>query len=447
MQERPGLRFLILLTIWGVVLTAVITNTTVMASVVVPFSRWQGEIAAWYLGVRSLPVSVVPSCSGLDAMSLCVAAVLAFPRGWRQRLAGAGAGLVLLLIVNLARIGSLAAAVDSAWFDVLHIVVWPAVLIVTTAAWVFVWMRATQSTEDRQAGDVHTRRFAIWAAICLGVYLVAVPVLASVQVLDLFARDLAAIAASVLGTIGVAAEVRGNLLVAGSSPYLVTSECVTTPLMALYVAAVASARLTAVSRLAWALAFGPVFVALAVLRLLTVALPPVVFGSPLFVTHAFHQIVLAALVVAAMAVRWRDGRRPAVVAGVVGGALSLGVVIGVFGGTPYTRAIINGLAWLGAPETATLLMPAPTDLQGVVTSLPAFQLALFVSLVVVVWHRLTPRQAALGAVVLVGVQALTLVVLAGSAIDVTSSAAALALRGWTLVVPGAVVVGMLRNGT
>lgn len=129
LHERPSLRFLILLTIWGLVFTAVVTNATVMAAVVVPFSRWQGEIVAWYLGVRSLPVSVVPSCSGLDAMSLCVAAVLAFPRGWRQRLAGAGAGLVLLLIVNLARIGSLAASADSPWFDLLHIVVWPAVLM------------------------------------------------------------------------------------------------------------------------------------------------------------------------------------------------------------------------------------------------------------------------------------------------------------------------------
>lgn len=436
-----------LLAVWGLVLTAVVTNTTVMAAVVVPFSRWQGEIAAWYLGVRSLPVSVVPSCSGLDAMSLCVAAVLAFPRGWRQRLAGAGAGLVLLLLVNLARIGSLAAAVDSPWFDMLHIVVWPAILIVTTAVWVYAWMRATSSIEDRPGGDLQTRRFAIWAAVCLGVYLVAVPVLASIQVLDLFARDLAAFAASVLGAIGVSAQVRGNVLVAGGSPYLVTSDCVTTPLMALYVAGVVAAPISAVSRLGWALAFAPVFVTLAVIRLLTVALPPMVFGSPLFVTHAFYQIVLAALVVTAMAMYWRGDRRPAAVAGVVFGALCLALGIGLLGSAPYTRAMIDGLAWLGVPGVTTLATPAPSDLQGVVTSLPAFQLAFFVALVMVVWHRVTPRHAAVGAAALVGAQVITLVVLAVTAVDVTGSAVALALRGWTLAVPGAVVVGMLRGGT
>lgn len=441
--ERRGLRFLILLTLWGLVLTAVVTNAAVMAAVVVPFSRWQGHVAAWYLGTASLPVGVVPSCSGLDAMSLCVAAILAFPRTWRQRLAGAGAGLVLLLVVNLVRIGSLAAAVDSAWFDVLHIVVWPAVLVMTTAGWVYAWMRVTDGNTDAETSGVLTSRFAAWAAICLGVYIVVVPVLGSIQVLELFARDLAAIAVSALGALGVAAEVRGNLMVAGGSPYLVTSECVTTPLMALYVAGVIAAPLGVGSRLMWAAAFVPVFVTLAVLRLLTVALPPVLFGSPLFVTHAFHQIVLAMLVVAAVAVRWRAERRPAALAGIVLGAIGLGVVIALFAGAPYTRAIINGLMWVGVQGAASFSAPGTADLQGALTSLPAFQVALFVALVAVVWHRLSRRRALAGVVVLVAVQLLTLAALASTGMDPTSNAAALALRGWAILVPGVVIMGML----
>lgn len=447
MGERSGLRFLILLTLWGLVLTAVVTNASVMAAVVVPFSRWQGHVAAWYLGTASLPVGVVPSCSGLDAMSLCVAAILAFPRTWRQRLAGAGAGLVLLLVVNLARIGSLAATVDSPWFDVLHIVVWPAVLVVTTAGWVYAWMRLTDANTDanpnvEKAGELPAR-FGMWAAICLGVYIVVIPVLASVQVLDLFARDLAAIAVSVLGVLGVTAEVRGNLLVAGSSPYLVTSECVTTPLMALYVAGVAAASLRAGARVMWAVAFVPVFVTLAVLRLLTVALPPVLFGSPLFVTHAFHQMVLAMLVVAAVAIRWRADRRPAALAGLVLGAIGLGVVIAFVAGASYTRAILSGLTWVGVQGAASFSTPGAADLQGALTSLPAFQLALFVALVAVVWHRLSHRRALVGVTVLVAVQLLTLAALAPTGMDPTSHAAALALRGWAILVPGVVIMGML----
>jgi len=436
-----------LLTVWGLALTAVVTNATVMAALVVPFSRWQGEVAAWYLGAASLPVGVVPSCSGLDAMSLCVAATLAFPRTWRQRLAGAGVGLVLLLVVNLARIGSLAAAVDSAWFDVLHIVVWPAVLVVTTAGWVYAWIRFTDHSDGAPTTSPVSTRFAAWAAICLGVYIIVIPILGSLQVLDLFARDLASLVVSVLVLIGVEASVQGNLLVAGASPYLVTSECVTTPLMALYVAAVASAPIRAGARLTWGLAFAPVFVTLAVIRLLTVALPPLLFGSPVFVTHAFHQLVLAIVIVGVMAIRWRPGLRPFAVAGLVAAALALGLVTGVIAGVPYTQAIVDGLAWIGVPGAATLAMPAPSDLQGVITSLPAFQLALFVALVVVVWHRLSPRRTVGGAAVLVGVQLITLVGLAVSAVDVTSSAAVLALRGWALALPGVVVVGMLRSET
>lgn len=441
--ERRGLRFLILLTLWGLVLTAVVTNATVMAAVVVPFSRWQGQVVAWYLGTASLPVGVVPSCSGLDAMSLCVAATLAFPRSWRQRLAGAGAGLVLLLVVNLARIGSLAAAADSAWFDLLHIVIWPAVLVITTAGWVYAWMRLTDGTNDADIGGALPARFVMWAAICLGVYIVVIPVLASFQVLDLFARDLAAIAVSVLGALGVTAEVRGNLLVAGNSPYLVTSECVTTPLMAVYVAGVIAAPIRWGSRLLWAVAFVPVFVTLAVLRLLTVALPPVLFGSPLFVTHAFHQILLAMLVVAAMAIRWRADRRPAALAGVVLGAIGLGAVIAVVAGASYTRAIISGLTWVGVQGAASLSTPGTADLQGALTSLPAFQVALFVALVAVVWHRLSHRRALIGVTVLVAVQLLTLAALASTGMDPASNAAALALRGWAILVPGVVIMGML----
>lgn len=445
MAERPGLRFLVLLTVWALLLTAVVTNATVMATVVVPFSRWQGEVAAWYLGARSLPVSVVPSCSGLDAMSLCVAATLAFPRPWRQRLAGAGAGLVLLLLVNLARIGSLASAADSGWFDLLHLVVWPAVLVITTAGWVYAWMRLTDVADDGPAASPSSTRFAVWAALCLGVYIVVIPVLGSLQVLDLFARDLAALAVSVLAMIGVHATVSGNLLVAGGGSYLVTSECVTTPLMALYVAAVVSAPVSVVARLALGVAFAPVFVTLAVIRLLTVALPPVLFDSPLFVTHAFHQLVLAMVMVGGAAFYWRADRRRLGTAGTVAGALALGLAVGMLGGASYTQTIIDGLLRIGVPGAAALAAPGPSDLQGVVVSLPAFQLALFVALAAAVWHRVTLRRAIGGVAVLVGVQLTTLTALALSGVDPTTNAAALALRGWALAVPGVVVLGTLHG--
>jgi exosortase/archaeosortase family protein len=444
--DRTPIRFLVLLAAWGLAATAVLTSTPVMASVVVPFSRWQGTVVAWYLGVGSLPVSVVPSCSGLDAMSLCVAAVMAFPRAWRQRLAGAGIGLVWILLVNLARVASLAAAVDSAWFDLLHVVVWPTLLILATVGWVFLWLRVTERPADARPHDIGSSRLVAWSAVCLGVYALIIPVLSAWQVLDLFARDLAAVAVATLTTVGIEAAVAGNLITAGGQPYLVTSECVTTPLMALYVAAVAATPMRLTARLAWLAAFAPVFITLAVLRLLTVASPPLLFGSPLFVTHAFHQLVLAVVIVSLLARHWSSAAsRPALVT-LVGGALAGGIAAGVVGGEAYTQGLLAGLSQLGLSGATALGVPAARDLQGVIASLPAFQLALFVALVLAVRHRVPLRHAVYGLAALVALQAVTLAGVSSDVFDVSGTGAALALRGWALAAPAVIVATLARSG-
>lgn len=436
-----------LLAIWGLVATAVMTSTPVMASVVVPFSRWQGTVVAWYLGVGSLPVSVVPSCSGLDAMSLCVAAVMAFPRPWRRRLAGAGIGLVWILLVNLARVASLAAAVDSAWFDLLHVVVWPTLLILATVGWVFLWLRVTDRPVDAAPlGDQSSAGLLAWSAVSLGVYAVIIPVLSAWQVLDLFARDLAAIAVAMLTVVGIDALVTGNLITAGGQPYLVTSECVTTPLMALYVAAVAATPMRLAVRVAWLAAFAPVFITLAVLRLLTVASPPLLFGSPLFVTHAFHQLVLAVVIVGLLARHWSSSAsRPALMT-MVCGAVAGGIAVGVVAGEAYTHSLLAALAQVGLSGATALGAPAARDLQGVVASLPAFQLALFVALLLAVRHRVSARHAVYGLVALIALQAATLAGVSSDVFDVTSTGAALALRGWALAAPAVIVATLARSG-
>ncbi len=68
------------------------------------------------------------------------------------------------------------------------------------------------------------------------------------------------------------------------------------------------------------LATVPLFVGLGIVRLLIVALPDAV-ASPLFVVHAFYQLLLAAVLVF-LAALWRHGRGAALryaLAGVVVG--------------------------------------------------------------------------------------------------------------------------------
>src|SRR6476620_3942443 len=62
------------------------------AHAVLPFTRVQAAVAAGLFGTTTLPVQVTLACSGADALALCLGVVLAYPVGWRLRVAGAGGG-------------------------------------------------------------------------------------------------------------------------------------------------------------------------------------------------------------------------------------------------------------------------------------------------------------------------------------------------------------------
>ena len=112
------------------------------AHAVLPFTRVQAAVAVGLFGTPALPVEVTLACSGADALALCLGAVLAYPVKWRTRLAGAGGGAALILGLNTLRIGTLGrVAASPAWFNALHVYVWPAVLTLAIAGYVFAWMR------------------------------------------------------------------------------------------------------------------------------------------------------------------------------------------------------------------------------------------------------------------------------------------------------------------
>ena len=82
------------------------------------------------------------SCSGGDAMALCLGAVLTFPAPWCARLRGAGVGLLVIMAFNIVRIGNLSLLWDNLpLLAFLHDYLWPAGLIVVAVAYVYAWMR------------------------------------------------------------------------------------------------------------------------------------------------------------------------------------------------------------------------------------------------------------------------------------------------------------------
>jgi exosortase/archaeosortase family protein len=429
------------------------------AQLVLPLTRLQGALASHLFGTPTLSVEITLACSGADAMALCLAAVLAYPVTWRTRLAGAGGGAALILGLNTLRIGTLGRA-SPTWFNALHVYVWPAVLTLAIAGYVFAWMRLadrrppldertitpqgppaasapcdTASLADaprrRDGGsDVRvterlapqpSRQFVGLTGAFLLVFLAASPIyLESAAVLTL-AGFIAGAAAATLSALGVSAHAAANVLWTARGGFLVTQECISTPLIPVYLAAVCTYSPTWRRLILGVLATLPLFIGLGIARLLVVALPEVV-ASPLFLVHAFYQLLLGAVVVFVAAV-WRHGGRAA-----PGHAL-IGIVAGVL--------IVH---LLGPFSTRLVAYQAGTPLddpQGAIALLPAFQVGLYLALWVAAfgasvanWGRFLIGLAVLGLTQTAGLLALqALASHAGLTAQVRD------VRGWAVAGP------------
>jgi exosortase/archaeosortase family protein len=296
---------------------------------VLPFTRVQAAAAVGLFGPAALPVEVTLACSGADAIALCLGAVLAYPVSWRTRLAGAGAGVGLILGLNIVRIGTLGlAAASPEWFNALHVYLWPALLTLAITGYVFAWMRLADTARQAPPSSLATattrptppspsatarqapqpsRRFILLAVAFLLLFTAASPLyLQSAGVLAL-AGFIARAAAAILGVVGVGAYALANVLWTPRGSFIVTQECVSTPLIPVYLAAVCAHSTTWRRLILGVLATAPLFIALGIVRLLVVALPDAVTASPLFLVHAFYQLLLGAVAVF-LAARWRHGR-------------------------------------------------------------------------------------------------------------------------------------------
>ena len=452
-DARRATRFLLGAVLWSVGLFAVLGSPWVESRLVLPLTQAQKEAADYYGGRPATPVAATLECSGADVLALCLGAILACPVSWRRRLAGATLGVALVVALNTVRIATLGHAAGSpALFETLHLQVWPAVLVLATAGYVFAWMRAAvggpadESGEaDRAGGAVSplARRFVPWAAVLLVAFALAGPWIARSEALLTAGAWAAGAAAVVLSTAGLAAAASGNVLATSRGAFIVTPECLATALVPLYVAGVLAARLAWPAR-ALALAGAPaLFGGLAIVRLLLLALPPALAASPLFLVHGFHQLVLAVIAVVLVAA-WREpaaARRWARVAGRAGVALGAAAILAVVAGPTLTsavRAIAGTLASL-APDA----LAAPADGQGALDVLPAYQAALLLALGITAfagWRRLA---SAFGALVVSQVALLAVVGLASQ--WGLAAPHALLVRAWAFAIPVALTIVMIRS--
>jgi exosortase/archaeosortase family protein len=390
----PALRFAFTAFGIGLTLFAVFRIPWVQRELLIPYARAQQVVAGALTGLEKLPVVVNFSCTGADVIALCLATVLAFPAPWRRRLGGAGLGLLLITAVNTVRIGSLSLVFqDKKLFDTLHEVVWPAILIVVVSLYVFQWMR---TANRRPAGALPVEhgapasaerpvllRFALWLLPLVVVYLAASSWYLESAWMEEATRWTALAGAALFALFGAAATVAGSALSTAHGSFLVTPDCIASPLVPVYYAAVLALPASPARRAAGLLAGPLVFFALGTLRLLVLALPAALVPSYMSAIHAFNQIAFAALLVLVAAFRG-PGRSAA--AGVAqplrrgAGALLLGSAAGVAAGIPWTRLL--DLAMSVAQRLLGHAGHRFADEQSATTLLPAFQLGFFAALLV-----------------------------------------------------------------
>jgi exosortase/archaeosortase family protein len=452
-EPRRATTFLLAAPAWSLGLFTLFRNRWVEERLVLPLTQLQKQAADYYAGSPPAPVAVTLECSGTDVLALCLAAILACPVSWRARFAGAAGAVAFVLGLNTVRIATLGHAAGSpALFRALHLQVWPAILVLATAGYVFAWMRvalrATTEEGDTGQGALSplVRRFAPRAAVLLVAFALCGPWIAQSEALLEAGAWTARAAAFMLTAAGLAATASGNVLATSRGAFIVTPECLATALIPLYVAGVLTARLTWPWRVLALTAAPPLFAALAIARLLLLALPPALAASPMFLVHGFHQLVLAVVGVVLLAL-WREPPSPrkwARAAARAGAALGAAAILAIVAGDALTSAVLGAARAVASLASLTLMeLAAPGDAQGALALLPAYQAGLLLALGMTAlagWRRLL---TAFG--VLLSSQVAFLVVL-GVADHAGLVAHALLLRAWAVGVPVVLTLLMLRAG-
>ncbi len=434
-RVTPARSFALRLAAWSLGLFGLFRLPWVGDHLLLPATQLQAAAGAALLGPSTLPIEATLACSGADALALCFAAIVAYPAPWRMRGAGVAAAAAGILALNTVRIGTLGRAVASPrLFDLLHVYVWPAILTLAIAGFVFAWMRVvdrpSEASGHATAPDDRARMgiFALVAGVLLLLFTLASPLyLASARVLAVAAL-VARVAAALLRVLGVDATAASGMLATPHGVFLVTQECIATPLIPVYAAAaVVYSRGWGRASL-WLAAAAPLFFAIGVARLLVVAVPGLA-GSPSFFIHAFSQLLVATGMVCGVAL-WRYGARPATYARAAA-ALAAAIVFVAFLGAPYTQAITRPMA------------PGFDDPQGALAFLPAFQTGLFLALWVAAFVPAGWRRFLCGAALL----ALAQMAVSGGVelLFVHAGIAPLVrdIRAWALLGPALVVTAVV----
>ena len=447
--DGGGLRFALTIGAWFVGLFGLMRLGWVESNLLTPFAQLQQRVAEQLMGVKSGMLYADASCSGGDPMALCMGAIFAYPAMWGSRLRGAAVGLAAITALNVVRLGSLSMVAENRnLLDVLHLYVWPGILIIVAAAYVYRWMDRQGSRPGgpgrppadgaAPAGALGTmpvlggvtRRFLVLTAVLVAAYFAAAPFFYGSDLVRVLAGWVALTGGAILTAGGTETTVMGAGLFTPHGGFLVTQECVFTPLIPVYLAGVLAAPLTPWRRAAALVATPVIFFAVGVSRVLVLAVPVNVVGNYEVAIHGFSQTLVSVLLVAAAAVWTAGSGRTGATRALV--AVGAGVAAG-FAAAPVLGLLLGGSA--AGLQALTGHGHPFVDEQGAAAVLPAFQFGLFAALWAAVAGRARWRSALAGAGLLAASQ-LVLAFLVGEMARHGGFDPHVALiRAWTVVVP------------
>lgn len=135
---------------------------------VVPWTNTLAAISAWLVTVfdpnvvatgkvlrstvNGFAVSIEAGCNGIEATIVLVAAIIAFPAPWRDRLIGLAAGIVAVQGLNIVRVISLfyLGQWNMEVFEWAHLYVWQALIMLDVLVVWLIWVRMLP--RDGEAG-------------------------------------------------------------------------------------------------------------------------------------------------------------------------------------------------------------------------------------------------------------------------------------------------------
>jgi exosortase H (IPTLxxWG-CTERM-specific) len=140
---------------------------SVHVSIVEPFTGFIATISAWLItpfddsviaygrvlrdGTNGFAVSIEAGCNGVEATIVLIAAVLAFPATWIQRVQAITLGFLAIQIANLLRIISLfyVGQWDIDIFNWVHLYLWPVLIMLDVLVVFILYLRYISKSSDQ----------------------------------------------------------------------------------------------------------------------------------------------------------------------------------------------------------------------------------------------------------------------------------------------------------